>query len=118
MVGSLFCWVEKKHLCTNDRSGHTPSWRCSQKNQFCETTQTLKKIHERLARIDERLVQVEHFERVAMTRMNEVRIMQKRNFDKMMDGFKAIQKAFHMMANAVVDINEDLSENLGVVLKI
>ena len=78
----------------------------------------LLSLAERFSRMEERLVQVEHFERVAMTRMNEVRIMQKRNFDKMMDGFKAIQKAFHMMANAVVDINEDLSENLGVVLKI
>ena len=79
---------------------------------------SLESLAERFSRMEERLVQVEHFERVAMTRMNEVRIMQKRNFDKMMDGFKAIQKAFHMMANAVVDINEDLSENLGVVLKI
>ena len=78
----------------------------------------LLSLAERFSRMEERLVQVEHFERVAMTRMNDVRIMQKRNFDKMMDGFKAIQKAFHMMANAVVDINEDLSENLGVVLKI
>ena len=76
----------------------------------------LLSLAERFSRMEERLVQVEHFERVAMTRMNDVRIMQKRNFDKMMDGFKAIQKAFHMMANAVVDINEDLSENLGVVL--
>ena len=79
---------------------------------------SLESLAERFSRMEERMVQVEHFERVAMTRMNEVRIMQKRNFDKMMDGFKAIQKAFHMMANAVVDINEDLSENLGVVLKI
>ena len=79
---------------------------------------SLESLAERFSRMEERLVQVEHFERVAMTRMNEVRIMQTRNFDKMMDGFKAIQKAFHMMANAVVDINEDLSENLGVVLKI
>ena len=79
---------------------------------------SLESLAERFSRMEERLVQVEHFARVAMTRMNEVRIMQKRNFDKMMDGFKAIQKAFHMMANAVVDINEDLSENLGVVLKI
>ena len=78
----------------------------------------LLSLAERFSRMEERLVQVEHFERVAMTRMNDVRIMQKRNFDKMMDGFKAIQKAFHMMANAVVDINEDLSENLGLVLKI
>ena len=78
----------------------------------------LLSLAERFSRMEERMVQVEHFERVAMTRMNDVRIMQKRNFDKMMDGFKAIQKAFHMMANAVVDINEDLSENLGVVLKI
>ena len=78
----------------------------------------LLSLAERFSRMEERLVQVEHFERVAMTRMNDVRIMQKRNFDKMMDGFKAIQKAFHMMANAVVDINEDLSENLGVVLNI
>ena len=78
----------------------------------------LLSLAERFSRMEERLVQVEHFERVAMTRMNDVRIMQKRNFDKMMDGFKSIQKAFHMMANAVVDINEDLSENLGVVLKI
>ena len=79
---------------------------------------SLESLAERFSRMEERLVQVEHFERVAMTRMNEVRIMQTRNFDKMMEGFKAIQKAFHMMANAVVDINEDLSENLGVVLKI
>ena len=78
----------------------------------------LELISSRLAIIENKMVQVEHFERVAMTRMNDVKIMQKRNFDKMMDGFKAIQKAFHMMANAVVDINEDLSENLGVVLKI
>ena len=78
----------------------------------------LLSLAERFSRMEERMVQVEHFERVAMTRMNEVRVMQKRNFEKMMDGFKAIQKAFHMMANAVVDINEDLSENLGVVLKI
>ena len=79
---------------------------------------TLLSLAERFSRMEERMVQVEHFERVAMTRMNEVRVMQKRNFEKMMDGFKAIQKAFHMMPNAVVDINEDLSENLGVVLKI
>ncbi len=78
----------------------------------------LLSLAERFSRMEERLVQVEHFERVAMTRMNDVRIMQKRNFDKMMDGFKSIQKAFHMMASAVYEINEDLSENLGVVLKI
>ena len=77
---------------------------------------SLESLAERFSRMEERLVQVEHFERVAMTRMNEVRIMQKRNFDKMMDGFTAIQKAFHMVANGGVDINEDLSENLGVVL--
>ena len=79
---------------------------------------SLESLAERFSRMEQRLVQVEHFERVAMTRMNEVRIMQTRNFDKMMAGFNAIQKAVHMMANAVVDINEDLSENLGVVLKI
>ena len=79
---------------------------------------SLESLAERFSRMEQRLVQVEHFERVAMTRMNDVKVMQQRNFDKMMDGFKAIQKAFHMLANAVVDINEDLSENLGVVLKI
>ena len=77
---------------------------------------SLESLAERFSRMEQRLVQVEHFERVAMTRMNDVKVMQQRNFDKMMDGFKAIQKAFHMLANAVVDINEDLSENLGVVL--
>ena len=78
----------------------------------------LELISSRLAIIENKMVQVEHFERVAMTRMNDVKIMQKRNFDKMMDGFKSIQQAFHMMAGAVYDINEDLSENLGVVLKV
>ena len=80
--------------------------------------QKLESISDRLARMEQRIVQVEHFEKAAMARMNDVKIMQKRNFEKMMDGFKAIQKAFFMLAGAVVDINDDLSENLGVVLKV
>ena len=75
---------------------------------------SLESLAERFSRMEERLVQVEHFERVAMTRMNEVRIMQTRNFDKMMDGFKAIQKAFHMACGAVVDLDDEMCERMGV----
>ena len=40
---------------------------------------------------------------------------QKRNFDKMMDGFRAIQKAFYMAFGTAVEAQDELSEHLGIL---
>ena len=74
----------------------------------------LETIGEHQNRIDKRLMAIEEYERVAMRRMQDVLILQKRNFNKMMDGFKAIQKAFHMACGAVVDLDDEMCERMGV----
>ena len=87
---------------------------CLNKADIREVMNRLETIGENQDRINKRLMAIEEYERVAMRRMDEVRIMQRRNFDKMMDGFEAIQKAFHMACGAVVDLDDGMCEHLGV----
>ena len=87
---------------------------CLNNSDIREVMNRLETMGKHLTRIDQRLVEIEHFERVAMTRMQDVLILQKRNFNKMMDGFKAIQKAFHMACGAVVDLDEEMCEHMGI----
>ena len=87
---------------------------CLNKSDIREVMNRLETIDEHQHRIDQRLMNIEEYERVAMRRMDEVRIMQRRNFDKMMDGFEAIQKAFHMACGAVVDLDDEMCERMGV----
>jgi len=87
---------------------------CLNKSDIREVMNRLETIGENQDRINKRLMAIEEYERVAMRRMDEVRIMQRRNFDKMMDGFEAIQKAFHMACGAVVDLDDEMCERMGV----
>ena len=87
---------------------------CLNKSDIREVMHRLDTIGENQDRINKRLMAIEEYERVAMRRMDEVRIMQRRNFDKMMDGFEAIQKAFHMACGAVVDLDDEMCERMGV----
>ena len=87
---------------------------CLNKADIREVMNRLETIGENQDRINKRLMAIEEYERVAMRRMQEVRIMQRRNFDKMMDGFEAIQKAFHMACGAVVDLDDEMCERMGV----
>ena len=87
---------------------------CLNKSDIREVLNRLETIDEHQNRIDQRLMAIEEYERVAMRRMQDVLIMQRRNFNKMMDGFKAIQKAFHMACGAVVDLDDEMCEHMGV----
>ena len=87
---------------------------CLNNSDIREVMNRLKTMDKHLTRIDQRLMAIEEYERVAMRRMQDVLILQKRNFNKMMDGFKAIQKAFHMACGAVVDLDDEMCERMGV----
>ena len=87
---------------------------CLNNSDIREVMNRLETMDNHLTRIDQRLMTIEEYERVAMTRMQDVLVMQKRNFNKMMDGFKAIQKAFHMACGAVVDLDDEMCERMGV----
>ena len=80
----------------------------------CLNKSDIREVMNRLETVENRLMAIEKYERVAMRRMQDVLIMQRRNFNKMMDGFKAIQKAVHMACGAVVDLDDDMCERLGV----
>ena len=83
---------------------------CLNNSDIREVMNRLETMDNHLTRIDQRLM----YERVAMRRMQDVLILQRRNFNKMMDGFKAIQKAFHMACGAVVDLDDEMCERMGV----
>ena len=80
----------------------------------CLNKSDIREVMNRLETVENRLMAIEEYERVAMRRMQDVLILQKRNFNKMMDGFKAIQKAFHMACGAVVDLDDEMCERMGV----
>ena len=80
----------------------------------CLNKSDIREVMNRLETVENRLMAIEEYERVAMRRMQDVLILQKRNFNKMMDGFKAIQKAFHMACGAVVDLDDEMCEHMGV----
>ena len=87
---------------------------CKNKSDIREVLKILQNLDERLERWERRMVQLDHVQRIAATTMNGVARVQKRNFDKMMEGFRAIHKGFRMACGAAVEAHEELAEHLGV----
>ena len=77
--------------------------------------QEVREMAKILRRVEQRVIELEMSQRMAMSTINSMARIQKRNQDKMMDGFKAIQKAFYMACGAAVDSQEELSEHLGIL---
>ena len=82
----------------------------------CASKCDLREIMMQLHRIESRITLLEHAQRMALSSINSLGVMQKRNFDKMMDGFWAIRKGFDMACGAAVDVSEELHEHLGTNL--
>ena len=78
-----------------------------------EKNENCRQVVKTLKRVEQRLIELEHAQRMALTTMNNIQRVQKRNFDKMMDGFRRIQEAFYMSGRASVDVHEELCEHLG-----
>ena len=81
----------------------------------CASKCDLREIMRSLARLEERIMGLEHSTRVSHKTTHSVHVMQTRNFAKMMEGFRAIHKGFRMACGAAVDVQEELSEHLGVL---
>ena len=67
-------------------------------------------------RWEERMLQVEENVRIMMSRQFQTNANMKRNFEKIMDGFRAIERAFKMNCNKQIEMTEtlqDFSSDMG-----
>ena len=68
-----------------------------------------------LARAIKRVAEIEDKIRILTHTVREIRTMQKRNHDKIMDGFRCIEKAFKINCKAQMTMSEQLDEATGMI---
>ena len=69
-----------------------------------------------LKRWEERMLQVEENVRIMMSRQFQTNANMKRNFEKIMTGFRAIERAFKLNCNKQIEMTEtlqDFSSDMG-----
>ena len=67
------------------------------------------------ARAFQRVADIEEKLRLMQHKLNEVRTMQKRNHEKIMEGFRCIERAFKLNCSAQMTMSEALDEATGTI---
>ena len=67
------------------------------------------------ARAIQRVADIEEKLRLMQHKLNEVRTMQKRNHEQIMEGFRCIERAFKLNCSAQMTMSEALDEATGTI---
>ena len=67
------------------------------------------------ARILKRITSFEDTLRILEHKVTEIRTLQKRNHEKVMEGFRCIEKAFKLNCSAQMTMSEQLDEATGLI---
>ena len=67
------------------------------------------------ARALTRVTVIEDKIRILTVKVDEIRIMQMRNFEKIMEGFRCIERAFQLNCSAQMTMSEQIDEANGTI---
>ena len=70
------------------------------------------------ARIVKRIADFEDTLRLLDHKVTEIRTLQKRNHEKVMEGFRCIEKAFQLNCKAQMTMSEQLDEATGMITEL
>ena len=93
----------------------TPSFSCSEEREFSQPEEKSNQERQELTRLCERVAQMEHTLRMIYGRINTTHVTVKHNFEKIMEGFRAIEKCWIMSAQAQIETG-DAVENFKEIV--